>query len=213
MPSGTPPLFLTTTYFYLFVSTVITTISRQFPLTHGLIGVIIFFILSIVLLFTVLKMSPGLMKHGVYLLLLLSLGQMFGPLDKSIEKGNTIRNTLVMVSGIFLGMTALALLDRGNFLGFGPYLLAGLLGLILARLGLAFWGYEKGITEDFNQWDKVLSYVGVGIFALYTAYDTQKLKQYGQSLGPRGKPDYINASLDLYLDIMNLFVNVENIIE
>ena len=220
MASATPPLFLTTTYFYLFVSTIITTISRQFPLTQNIFGSLIFLIVSLVLLFVVLKMSPGPMKHVVYLVLLLSLGQMFGPLDKQLEKGNTIRNTLVMVAGIFLGMTVLALADKGNFLGFGPYLFAGLLGLLVARVGLAFYRYEKGkadpmlsITEDFQSWDKILSYVGVGLFALYTAYDTQVLKKYGESLGPKGKPDYINASLDLYLDILNLFVNVENIIE
>jgi FtsH-binding integral membrane protein len=215
--NGTPPLFLTTTYFYLLVSTIITTISRQFPLTQSLLGAIGFFILSLVLLFAVLKMSPGPMKHVVYLVLLLSLGQMFGPLDKNLEKGggNTIRNTLIMVAGIFLGMTVLALIDSGNFLGFGPYLFAGLLGLVLARLGLAFYAYSEGKaepTEDFKSWDKILSYVGVGLFALYTAYDTQILKKYGESLGPKGKPDYINASLDLYLDILNLFVNVDDIV-
>lgn len=210
---GTPPLFLTTTYFYLFVSTTITTISRQFPLTRSLLGAVLFLIVSLVLLFIVLKMSPGPMKHVVFLVLLLSIGQMFGPLDKKLDDGNTIRNTLIMVGGIFLGMTVLALMDRGNFLGFGPYLFAGILGLIVARLGLAFYGYDQGITEDFKSWDKILSYIGVGLFALYTAYDTQKLKEYGESLGPRGKPDYINASLDLYLDILNLFVNVENIVE
>ena len=219
MASATPPLFLTTTYFYLFVSTIITTISRQFPLTQNIFGSLIFLIVSLVLLFVVLKMSPGPMKHVVYLVLLLSLGQMFGPLDKQLEKGNTIRNTLVMVAGIFLGMTVLALMDKGNFLGFGPYLFAGLLGLLVARVGLAFYGYEKGkaeptisITDDLQSWDKILSYVGVGLFALYTAYDTQVLKKYGESLGPKGKPDYINASLDLYLDILNLFVNVEDIL-
>ena len=216
---GTPPLFLTTTYFYLFVSTVITGISRQYPLTQTLWGSLLFFVVSIALLFIVLKMSPGPIKYVVFLGLLLSLGQMFGPLDKNITEGNAIRNTLVMVAGIFLGMTVLALADRGNFLGFGPYLFAGVIGLIIARLGLTFYGYEKGkaeptfgISEDLKSWDKILSYVGVGIFAVYTAYDTQKLKQYGESLGPKGKPDYINASLDLYLDILNLFVNVEDVL-
>jgi FtsH-binding integral membrane protein len=219
--AGTPPLFLTTTYFYLFISTVITSISRQYPITQDLWGSLLFFIVSIGLLFTVLKMSPGPIKHVVFLGLLLSLGQMFGPLDKNITNGNAIRNTLVMVAGIFLGMTVLAFIDKGNFLGFGPYLFAGIIGLIVARLALTFYGYEKGkswdmttigIDTDFKQWDKILSYIGVGIFALYTAYDTQILKKYGESLGPKGKPDYINASLDLYLDILNLFVNVEDIV-
>lgn len=209
--AGTPPLFLTTTYFYLFMSTLITAISAQYPITHGVIGLVVFFILSIVLLFIVQGMSPGLLKHVLYVILLISLGQLFSLPGKKLQSEDTIRNTLVMVAGIFLGMTALAFYDKDNFLGFGPYLFAGLIGLILARLGMSLWGYEKGITEEFKRWDKILSYVGVGLFALYTAYDTQQLKKYGKSLGANGKPDYINASMGLYLDILNLFVSVDDI--
>ncbi len=209
---STPPLFLTITYLHLFISTVITTASRVFPLSKSLYAGIAFMIVSIGILFFLLQMRPGPMKYVVFFILCLAIGQMFGPFDKAITEGNTIRNTLVMVAGIFGGMTILAFIDSGNFLGLGPYLFAGLLGMIIARLGLTFYAGEKGITEEVKTWDVWLSYAGTALFALYTAYDTQKLKEYGKSLGRTGKPDYVNASLDLYLDVLNLFVNVEDIV-
>jgi FtsH-binding integral membrane protein len=48
---------------------------------------------------------------------------------------------------------------------------------------------------------KVLSYAGLGIFSLFIIWDTNQI------LSRDYKGDFITASMDYYLDILNLFTN------
>ena len=60
-----------------------------------------------------------------------------------------------------------------------------------------------------EQFDYILSGIGVVIFVLLTAYDTQKIKQIGRSMlvdqEMTAKVTLIGA-LTLYLDFINLFL-------
>ena len=59
---------------------------------------------------------------------------------------------------------------------------------------------KRVLSIDFTKANTILSWVGTVLFALYIAYDTQALKERQQ------KPyDYVNASLGLFIDIINLF--------
>jgi len=72
----------------------------------------------------------------------------------------------------------------------GMVLFYTLLGLILATL----------FTTS-----KILTYVGIILFSVYILYDTNQILQknyYG---------DFITASLDYYLDLLNLFTNLVNL--
>jgi len=52
---------------------------------------------------------------------------------------------------------------------------------------------------------KALSWIGAALFAAYTAYDTQRMKEDAKS---KNTPDYVKSSLSLYLDFLNLFQNI-----
>jgi len=77
-----------------------------------------------------------------------------------------------------------------------------LFGLII---GLVVNLFLRSATVDF-----LLSGVGVIIFSLLTAYDTQKIKQLGQRM--LGEQETIQkkvallGALTLYLDFINLFL-------
>jgi FtsH-binding integral membrane protein len=89
----------------------------------------------------------------------------------------------LLVSGIKLGIqTAL-------------FLLGSLLTLILLRI--VFW--FSGASSAMN---KMLTFLGLILFSAYIVYDTNSILQreyYG---------DFITASLDYYLDIINIFVKL-----
>lgn len=96
----------------------------------------------------------------------------------------------------FMLATGVALLAGGINLGtkFGAILFWSLLALIVARLVFV-------IGAKMNQANKILSFIGIIIFAVYVIYDTNKILQrnyYG---------DFITASMDYYLDILNLFTS------
>ena len=98
--------------------------------------------------------------------------------------------TFMLATGVFLFMGGINLGYK-----FGAILFWSLLALIVARLV-----FVLGVKMD--QANKILSFVGIILFAIYVVYDTNNILQrdyYG---------DFITASMDYYLDILNLFSNL-----
>jgi uncharacterized protein len=84
--------------------------------------------------------------------------------------------------------------------GMGSFLVMGLFGIIIA--GLA----NMLLASTALQW--VVSVVGVTVFAGLTAWDTQRLKNeylYGAMDGETAERNAIMGALSLYLDFINLF--------
>lgn len=79
-----------------------------------------------------------------------------------------------------------------NLSGLRGFLLFSLIGMIVIGLIGIFipWG---------NSFEMLFSGFGVIIFSAFTMYDVQKLKAYPEDR-------YIDAALNLYLDIFNLFI-------
>jgi FtsH-binding integral membrane protein len=102
------------------------------------------------------------------------------------------------IFGLMLAFS-IALAGFNIYLGykFGAFLLWALLALIIAKL-VNMLGSQLSTTK------KMLSYIGLGLFSLFVVYDTSQILSrdyYG---------DFITASLDYYLDILNLFSNFLN---
>jgi hypothetical protein len=108
---------------------------------------------------------------------------------------NTAMQGALAVFGVMMA-AGVALIAGGINLGykFGAMLFWALLLLIISQLVFV-------LGASMNQAHKILSFVGIIIFAVYVLYDTNKILQrnyYG---------DFITASMDYYLDILNLFTN------
>jgi FtsH-binding integral membrane protein len=135
------------------------------------------------------------------------VGQLSGPLVERLDEQNILARTLFLATGVFVGMVAVGIYDKNNLLGFGPYLFGALIGLILAQLILIILVDTKTIqNEQYFEGRKLLSFFGVALFSLFTAYDTQLVKLHARQCKKRG--DYINESLGLFLDFVNLFQNL-----
>ena len=78
---------------------------------------------------------------------------------------------------------------------FGSLLFDALLALIIAKI-VNMFGPQLSIVK------KALSYVGLGLFSLFIIWDTNNV------LDRDYKGDFITASMDYYLDILNLFSNL-----
>ena len=194
-------------YLHLVGALGLTAISAEWPLvqahTWAHFG---FAALSFVFLFAMLWSSPGPLKYILFAAFAGCLGQMLAPLVEHLQDKGLIRQVLLMVTGVFVGMTALAFYDRGSFLGFGPYLMAGLLGLIVAQVVGIVLGLTGAVTaQTFRDMAHVFAWIGTVLFTVFVAYDTQQMKV--RVLRSKN-PDYIEASLNLYLDVVNLFSNI-----
>jgi FtsH-binding integral membrane protein len=108
-----------------------------------------------------------------------------------------INNAILGAMGVFVIMFVVGALLPVLGDKFGLALFIALLSLLIARIFTMF----SGKTEEYKKW---LSTFGIGIFGLYIAYDTNNiLKRADYYQG-----DFVTASMDYYLDIINLFSNM-----
>ena len=164
------------------------------------------------LLFGIYSTKPGgLPKYVFFGAFAFWIGQVIKPYVSRLKDKGTLTRILALTTGVFVGMMALGFYDSMNLLGFGPYLFAGLVGLIMAQLLLIGLGSPEEKREGF----KFLNFFGVALFAAFTAYDVQVLRAGAASCRSVQKkfktdPDYPAESLGLYLDFINLFGRIGN---
>lgn len=115
----------------------------------------------------------------------------------------SIAQVFFTAGGMFAVMSLYGHIAQRDLTGLGNLLFMALWGLILAML-LNLWFQSAG----FQLW---LSIIGVLVFVGLIAYDTQKLKRlYSEYAGD----DALNGrlvvmgALTLYLDMLNLFLNL-----
>ena len=163
------------------------------------------FIASLALIWFIPGMSSNTpLKYVAAVSFAYLMGQLSGPLVERLDEQNILARTLFLATGVFVGMVLVALYDKNNMLGFGPYLFGALIGLIVAQLILFILTATTTIQkEQYFEGRKLLSFFGVALFSLFTAYDTQVVKLHARQCKKRG--DYINESLGLFLDFVNLF--------
>ncbi len=204
---------LASVYAHLAGATILTGVASQFPLIpqNNWLIILLEVLAILVITFILLSLSPGPFKYGVFAVYIFLIGNLLSPLTQILDEKDLLAKVLAMTAGIFLGMTVLASLLPGRFLGFGPFLFAGLIGLILARIGVWIAGFADAPQNDLEKTNTILSYVGTALFAVFVAYDTQVLKT---RMGSRlAKKDPINATVGLYLDIINLYTSLSDITE
>ncbi|MBG6236516.1 FtsH-binding integral membrane protein [Pedobacter sp. CAN_A7] len=109
-------------------------------------------------------------------------------------------------AGIFGIMAVLGYTTETDLSKFGPILMVGVIGLVIASVINMFLGSST--------FDYIMSFFGVAIFTALTAYDVQKLKRIGEGIEENGdqvavadtKKLAIMGALSLYLDFINIFL-------
>lgn len=156
--------------------------------------------ISTFILLFILMLVP--MPPTVKILIFCTFSYIWGLLLSSIKdkyNESQIRIAMEGTLSIFIAMMAagLGLLIGGIKLGFqfGLFLFFALLLLLIARLVSIFSG-------SLSQMQLGLSIFGVILFSLYIMYDTNVIFRRDYS------GDFITASMDYYLDILNLFLNL-----
>ncbi len=98
----------------------------------------------------------------------------------------------------FTAAAAIGAVSQRSFAGLGGFLMIGLIGMIIVSVIGIFIPWS-------NTFEMIFSGIGVLLFTGYTLYDVQRLKVY-----PHDR--YIDAALQLYLDIFNLFLFILRLI-
>jgi FtsH-binding integral membrane protein len=116
----------------------------------------------------------------------------------------SITEVFLITAGVFGVMSFYGYVTKRDLTTVGQFAFMALLGLLLATLLNLFFPSDMASL--------VLAYVGVLVFVALTAFDTQKLKwlyALGRTEGSDGeRKEAVNGALTLYLDFINLFLDL-----
>lgn len=121
-----------------------------------------------------------------------------------VYTGASIVNAFVITAGTFLAMSIYGAVTKRDLTSMGSFMFMGLIGVIIASLVNLF------LQSPAMSW--VLSALCVVIFTGLTAYDTQKIRAFGEAAPVDDtvamRRGAILGALTLYLDFLNLFLAV-----
>ena len=108
--------------------------------------------------------------------------------------GDAVFQAIVYTSAVTFIMIGLACAFPNFFAKLGGLLLGALIGLIVAELVAMF---------IFRSHQIVFAWIGAVIFSLYIGFDYWRAQQY-----PKTVDNAIDCAVDIYLDIINLFLRI-----
>ena len=126
----------------------------------------------------------------------LSLGSIF-----LVYTAASIAKTFFISASTFGAMSIYGHTTKKDLTAAGSFAYMGLIGLVIASLINIFL---RSAALDF-----AVSFIGVGVFTILTAYDTQKLKSIYYAMNgntARAGNIAVYGALTLYLDFINLFI-------
>eukprot|EP00747_Dinoflagellata_sp_TGD_P179017 gnl/TRDRNA2_/TRDRNA2_29088_c0_seq1.p1 gnl/TRDRNA2_/TRDRNA2_29088_c0~~gnl/TRDRNA2_/TRDRNA2_29088_c0_seq1.p1 ORF type:complete len:278 (+),score=53.78 gnl/TRDRNA2_/TRDRNA2_29088_c0_seq1:55-888(+) len=109
----------------------------------------------------------------------------------------------LITAGIFMGLTIFACVTKSDFTGMGPYLMAALTCLMCFALVIMICDM-CGLYSPLAT--KIYAGIGALLFSFYIIYDTQLIVGGRHRKFQLDVDDYVFAALNLYLDIINLFM-------
>lgn len=159
-------------------------------------------IVEFILLFGIMfsRKIPGLNLFLLFAFTTVS-GLTLGPIltaTLSMSNGAEIVSTAFLLTTIAFGsLTMFAMTTKTNFLGIGKYLFITLIVVVVASLlNLFFMSSLLSI---------VISGISAILFSFFIVYDTQRIYS-GEFISP------VDAALAMYLNILNLFIALLNIL-
>ena len=113
----------------------------------------------------------------------------------------TVMTAVFMTASIVVGLTLYAVFTKTDFTACGGVLLCVLIAFAFFGLFSIFFGFYMRI---------VYCTFGVILFGIYLVYDTQMI--VGKHGRQYSKEDYILAAINLYLDIIQIFIYILQIL-
>ena len=143
-------------------------------------------------------------NNGLGIILLFALTGFLGfsisnllTLFMSAGMGSVVVKALVGTGIIFFALSAYVLFTGTNFTFLGGFLFTGMLVAFLAGIGAALFG--------MTALSVAVSAAFLVIFSGYVLYDTSRIIEGEET-------NYISATLDLFLNIFNIFLSLLNIL-
>jgi modulator of FtsH protease len=172
-------------------------INLSFMALHPFMGALAMFAVMMGLLFAVTKLRDSVWGIAALLGFTLVAGVFLGPILQVALHLKNGAQLIGMAAGgtgiIFLSLASFATVTKKDFSFMGKFLFIGLIMLVIASLANAF--FQVPVMS------LVISAVAILIFSAYILFDISQIVHGGET-------NYVMATLTLYLDIYNIFINL-----
>ena len=172
-------------------------VNFSFMALHPFIGALAMFAVMMGLLFAVTKLRDSVWGIVALLGFTFVAGIFLGPILQvalHLKNGGQLIGMAAGGTGlIFLSLATIATVTKKDFSFMGKFLFIGLIMLVIASLANAF--FQVPVMS------LVISAVAIMIFSAYILFDVSQIVHGGET-------NYVMATLTLYLDIYNIFVNL-----
>lgn len=198
-------------FLYMSIALIITFLTGYFTVTNEAVRSISYTLLPLFLILQfVLPISMSLFIYKANATILRVMFVIYsistGVILSFIAEYYTLGSVISVLSGtivLFLVLTIYGYTTKSNLQSYTSFLFVGIISIIIMSVINMFIGS--------NTLDLLLSALAVVVFVIYTAYDTQRIKNTIISLSYQGQLDLLDrveiiGALSLYLDFINLFI-------
>jgi FtsH-binding integral membrane protein len=199
------PYYLANTFSHLLGGLIVTGISVENGVFSKLgekpITNLAFVLTALPFLYLTYITDPSPLKYLLFIITCFILGQSLNGLANRLEMENELSTVLLNTSVLFGTISVVGLLDSRNVLGWGLYLSVSLISLITFNV----LSYFSKTDKKRSLINILLSYLTIALFVLFVGFDIEVIKEHALN---NINPDYINESMNLYLDFLTLFIGL-----
>ncbi|WP_288862458.1 Bax inhibitor-1/YccA family protein [uncultured Sneathia sp.] len=198
-------------FLYMSIALIVTFLTGYFTVTNEAVRSTSYTLLPLFLILQfVLPLSMSLFIYKANATILRVMFVIYsistGVILSFIAEYYTLGSVISVLSGtivLFLVLTIYGYTTKSNLQSYTSFLFVGIISIIIMSVINMFIGS--------NTLDLLLSALAVVVFVIYTAYDTQRIKNTIISLSYQGQLDLLDrveiiGALSLYLDFINLFI-------
>jgi len=172
-------------------------VQLHLPVMHGMMGMLFFMAIAFGFIYAIEKTKNSGIGVAVLLAFTFFMGLMLTPiLTHTLGYANGASLIMMAFGGtatIMAVMATVATVSKRDFSGLGKWLFAGVIVLLVASFANIFLG--------LSALSMVVSVLAIAIFSAYILFDVQQIINGGET-------NYISATLRIYLDVYNIFVNL-----
>ena len=209
------------TYLYILMALVIICLEvlafdlHNLDINKYLGGIMAFVILLVVVLGTLwvtMSINPRnvILKHFAWLVFITLVSFLAYPSYLKSKASNTLRGVLLSLVAILVVFSVVVFI-KPELVSFswGPVLVFLLVGVILSHLIFSFT-MNKRTKKQNEKYIKYSSYFIIVLFIFFIMYDTKKIIVAAKTCRDK-TADYINQSLGIVIDALNLFQSLTNV--
>ena len=168
------------------------------PMLGGGLGALLFLAIAFGFIWAIERNKDSGLGVALLLGFTFFMGLMLTPILSFTLRSYTNGAFLIMTAfggtaTVFAVLASVATVSKRDFSGLGTWLFAGVVVLMLASLANIFLAIPA--------MSLVISVIAIAIFSAYILYDVQQIINGGET-------NYIRATLNIYLDVYNIFVNL-----